>query len=264
MSAGFPAFAPKLASECVGFREGYFGELALLEERNFWFRARNFLILWAMDKYFPDCRSFLEIGCGTGFVLNGVYSKYPSMRLFGSEIFTAGLKFAAKRVPSAQLYQMDARKIPFREEFDLIGAFDVLEHIDEDEAVIAEASKALRPGGGLLLSVPQHRSLWSRQDEYACHVRRYDPGELRARVERAGFEVATEVSFVSILMPLLWMSRRLKRRSTTAFDPFDELRLNNVTNMILEKVMSLERTLIMSGFRSSVGGSLLLAARKKG
>ena len=68
---------------------------------------------------------------------------------------------------------MDARNIPFRDEFDVIGAFDVLEHIDEDVAVIDEVRKALRPGGGFLMSVPQHPALWSQQDERAFHVRRY-------------------------------------------------------------------------------------------
>ena len=130
--AGFPAFAPELASANSGFREDYFRDLAALEAGNFWFRARNKLIIWAMQTYRPDCERFLEVGCGTGFVLSGIRTAFPSAELSGSEIFSAGLAFAAERVPSATFYQMDARAIPFRDHFDVIGAFDVLEHIDDD------------------------------------------------------------------------------------------------------------------------------------
>jgi hypothetical protein len=95
MLAGFNAFAPALAVENEGFRQEYFGELAGLEAGNFWFRARNELIAWAMTKYFPGCKSFLEVGCGNGFVLGRIRSEFPSIELSGSEIFSAGLEFAA-------------------------------------------------------------------------------------------------------------------------------------------------------------------------
>ena len=163
MIAGFKAFAPDLALENEGFREEYFGALAELEAGNFWFRARNDLIVWALQTYFPDRRTFLEIGCGTGFVLAGIHAADPSIELSGSEIFSAGLAFAAARVPSAQFSQMDARHIPFRDEFDVIGAFDVLEHIEDDESVIAEVGRALRPGGGFLVSVRSIRRSGARR-----------------------------------------------------------------------------------------------------
>lgn len=262
---GFSAFAPALALKNEGFRADYFGELAALEASNFWFRARNDLIVWAMKTYFPDCRTFLEVGCGTGFVLSGIRSAYPSIELSGSEIFSTGLGFAARRVPSAQFYQMDARDIPFRDEFDVIGAFDVLEHIDDDEAVIAEVVRALRPGGGFLISVPQHPSLWSPQDEHAFHVRRYTATELRRKVEAAGFEVIRMTSFVSLLLPMMFASRlRMRDRTTDVeFDAIDELRQPRAVNMVLGAVMTIERTLIRRGLSFPAGGSLLLACRKK-
>ena len=261
---GFNAFAPGLALENEGFREEYFGELAQLEADNWWFRARNALIIWAMDRYLPDCRDFLEIGCGTGFVLSGIRSASPSIELSGSEIFSAGLAFAAKRVPSAQFSQMDARHIPFREAFDAIGAFDVVEHIDDDEAVFAEVGKALRPGGSLLITVPQHPSLWSPQDEHAHHARRYTAAELARKVETAGFEVIRMTSFVSLLLPMMFASRFRMRRGPAgeAFDAMDELRQPRAVNMALEAVMKIERTLIRRGLSLPAGGSLLLVARK--
>jgi SAM-dependent methyltransferase len=260
------AFAPDLALENEGFREAYFGALADLEAGNFWFRARNDLIVWALQTYFPESRTFLEIGCGTGFVLGGIHAAEPSIELSGSEIFSAGLAFAAKRVPAATFSQMDARRIPFRDEFDVIGAFDVLEHIDDDESVIAEVARALRPGGGFLISVPQHQSLWSPQDVHAHHVRRYGARELRGKVEAAGFEVMRMTSFVSLLLPMMVVSRWRPRECGAAsgdFDAIGALRMPRPVNIVLETVMTIERSLIRHGVSFPAGGSLLMVARKR-
>ncbi len=160
---------------------------------------------------------------------------------------------------------MDARHIPYREEFDVIGAFDVLEHIEEDEAVLAEVSHALRPGGGFLATVPQHPSLWSLQDEHAHHVRRYTAGGLRRKVERAGFDVVRMTSFVSLLLPMMVAARARTRGRTTdvGFDAIDELRQPRAVNGALGAVMTFERALIRRGLSLPAGGSLLLVARKR-
>ena len=262
---GVFAFAPALASTGAGFREDYFADLAAIEAGSFWFRARSALIIWAMRRYVRDPRTFLEIGCGTGFVLSGVRAAFPSVELSGSEIFSAGLAFAAKRVPSARFYQMDARNIPFREHFDVIGAFDVLEHIDEDEAVLDEVRKALRPGGGFLMSVPQHPALWSQQDERAFHVRRYTAAGLRRKLEAAGFEVVRMASFVSLLLPMMFASRLRMRECTTdtEVDAIAALRLPRAVNIGLEAVMTVERALIGRGLSFPAGGSLLVVARAR-
>ena len=68
----------------------------------------------------------------------------PTCAFPGSELFSQGLAFAAERLPGAELMQMDARSIPYVAEFDAIGAFDVLEHIVEDEMVLRETNKALK------------------------------------------------------------------------------------------------------------------------
>nr|VFK32012.1 MAG: Methyltransferase domain-containing protein [Candidatus Kentron sp. MB]VFK35037.1 MAG: Methyltransferase domain-containing protein [Candidatus Kentron sp. MB]VFK77126.1 MAG: Methyltransferase domain-containing protein [Candidatus Kentron sp. MB] len=126
---GYPALAPMLAKGGTHFHPGIYPELAALEAGNFWFRARNRLIVWALMRCFPRMQRFLEIGCGTGFVLSGVAKVFPETKLTGTDVFSAGLAYAAHRIPNAELHQMDARYIPYREEFDVIGAFDVLEHI---------------------------------------------------------------------------------------------------------------------------------------
>ena len=74
---------------------------------------------------------------------------------------------AVSRVPDVQLYQLDGRRLPFEEEFDVVGAFDVLEHVDDDGLVLAQMHQATKPGGGIIVSVPQHPWLWSAVDEFS-------------------------------------------------------------------------------------------------
>lgn len=262
-TGGFAILAPELAHGGAGYKPEAYAELATLEARNFWFRARNQLIIWAMQRHFPSMQRYMEIGCGTGFVLSGVAQAYAQARVTGSEIFSTGLPYALERVPNAELLQMDARHIPYEDEFDVIGAFDVLEHIEEDEMVLSEMTRALHPNGGIILTVPQHPQLWSRQDEYACHVRRYKMGELREKVRRAGFHIAFETSFVSLLLPAMAASRLMQSRRHEAIDEMAELRLPKLLNSTFEAMMKVERLLIRMGMRFPIGGSDLLVAKKR-
>ena len=255
---GLVRFCDDPPAEAGGFKQEYFARLAQLEPGNFWFRARNQLLLWALQTYFPTAQSLFEVGCGTGFVLAAIREAGTGIRLTGSEIFRDGLIFAADRLPNVELYQMDARQIPFEREFDVVGAFDVLEHIAGDELVLSEMFKATKPGGGILLTVPQHQFLWSELDRHSMHQRRYNRAELRGKVERAGFRVERITSFVSFLLPLMILSRR-KRKDQ---DLWVEFQINRSLNAFFEKTLAAERALIRSGLSFPVGGSLLLVARK--
>lgn len=259
---GYLSFAPEEAQSNEGFQPHHFAELADAEAGHFWFRSRNRLIIWALRHFFPRARNFLEIGCGTGFVLSGVAEANPQLEMSGSEIHSAGLNYAANRVKHATLFQMDARDIPFENEFDVIGAFDVLEHIEEDEKVLAQMFHAISAGGGVILTVPQHRFLWSQQDEYACHVRRYEAQELHDKVEQAGFRVESATSFVSLLLPLMFLSRLSKRKPVENYDAAQEFRISGPANRVLERVLDLERMMIRAGISFPAGGSRLMIARK--
>lgn len=259
---GIEAHAPEFANDGGGFKPEYFSELSRLEAENFWFRARNELILWALKTYKPDASTFLEVGCGTGFVLSGVARACPEMTLSGSEIFLAGLSYAAKRVPSAHFMQMDARRVPFVEEFDAIGAFDVLEHIEEDEIVLAQLYRAIKPGGVLLLTVPQHPWLWSASDQYACHVRRYTRSEIEKKVLTAGFELLRSSSFVTSLLPVMVLSRFFHKKKIKNFDPTSELKINSKLNELFYRLMILDILGIKRGINLPIGGSRIIVAHK--
>jgi SAM-dependent methyltransferase len=262
---GIPHFAAGISA---GANESYdpawYEELARLEDGNFWFRARNRLIGWLAGRHLPGEIDFLEIGCGTGYVLQMLRREFPGWRVRAAEAHAEGLQFAARRVGGeVELAQMDARAIPYREEFDAVGAFDVIEHIREDVEVLREIRAALKPGGVLLASVPQHMFLWSRFDELSCHVRRYSMAELSARLDETGFELVETTSFNSLLLPLMWLSR-VARKSAADVDMLDELRIGRASNALLSAVLALEFGLVRAGVRWPAGGSRVLVARKPG
>ena len=255
-----PLFSPELAMDNDGFKQEFFEELFFLEGNSFWFVARNKLISWVIRKYFSQVRNMLEIGCGTGYVLSGIKDAFPGMSLYGSEIFLEGLKFADKRLSDVNLLQMDARYIPFEQEFDLIGIFDVLEHIDEEKTVLEQTYRAVKPGGGIILTVPQHKFLWSKHDELACHVRRYERKTLNMLIEKSGFKVERVTSFVSLLFPLIMFSRLNKKRRNN--DPCSEYAIPGFINTVFQRIMSIERMLIERGVDFKWGSSLLVVAKK--
>jgi SAM-dependent methyltransferase len=261
-SRGRVIFATEPRDDREAFDPRSFEHLPAAEERSFWFRSRNELIFWALRSYFPDSRSLLEVGCGTGFVLAGLHRRFPELALAGGELFAAGLDLAAERVPEATLYQFDARSLPFDREFNVIGAFDVLEHVDQDQVVLREMYRALKPGGGVLLTVPQHPQLWSDVDDFSRHERRYRASELRAKLERAGFELERLTSFVSLLLPLMAASRTRQRKGPDSFDPLAEYRHRPFVDSALEWLMGLERSLIRLGLSLPAGGSLLAVAKR--
>ena len=246
-----------------GFKKHYFKELVTLEEGNFWFGARNKLILWMLSRYSPEMKSFLEIGCGTGFVIAAISKRFPHARLLGSEYLQEGLVFARQRLPEVEFLQMDARRIAYQSEFDTIGAFDVLEHIKEDDVILQQLYQALKPGGIVCITVPQHRWLWSAVDEYACHVRRYTANELHEKIRTAGFEIIRSTSFVRLLLPAMYLSRLLKQKKMDVrVDAMSELRINLILNKLFAWLLNVELLLIRSGMTLPVGGSRLTVARK--
>jgi len=233
-----------------------------LQERSFWFRGRNRLIQDLVLRFFPAAGTLLEVGCGSGFVLAGLRAVLPAAQLVGSEIYVHGLGYAAERVgPPCELLQIDARSIPYVAEFDVIGAFDVLEHIDEDEVVLKEIQRALKPGGGLMLTVPQHPWLWSKADEFACHRRRYRRHELADKLRQNGFVILRDTSFVSLLLPALLLQRLMASRSD-GYDPERELALPGPIDRLFEATLDCERWLIRMGIDLPLGGSRVVVARK--
>ena len=241
------------------FPSSSYGQLAQAESGHWWFRVRNMVVIWALTKKVKPFNNLLEVGCGTGYVLEGISRTWPKIELHGSEYFEEGLEYARKRVPTAELRQLDATTMDEIDRYDVVAAFDVIEHIEQDETVLRNLARAIRPGGSLVLTVPQHRWLWSQVDEYACHVRRYSREELVNKVQQSGLQVSYVSSFVSLLVPLMWLSRK---RASSQHDPMSEFNIPRWLNKSLEIFMKTELLLLKAGVRFPVGGSLLLIATK--
>jgi SAM-dependent methyltransferase len=262
---GIKCYAPELAFDNKDFDKNAFGILYKLEEKNFWFRARNNVLKILFGRYFGKDTGgkFLEIGCGTGFVLKGL-EKFKNLKLFGAEIYLEGLKYSKLRLPDVEFVQLDATTLPFEKEFDCIGAFDVLEHIEKDENVMAGVYKALKEKGFFFISVPQYMFMWSYLDDIACHKRRYSKKEIVTKLEKTGFEVVYTSSFVFLLFPLMYISRLLQKNKNenSDYDPLGELKINFIVNFIFRVFMKIDEWLIKLGIRLPFGGSLIVIARK--
>lgn len=247
----------------AGYDPAHFGVLAELEGGNFWFEARNALIIWTLRRFFAGAARVLEVGVGTGFAMQGIAEALPAAELCASDLHLEGLRYAAARLHRrARLIQVDVRSLPFAGAFDVICAFDVLEHIREDERALVEMHRALRGPGGIVLTVPQHAFLWSPADEAAGHARRYGPAELARKVEAAGFTILLKTSFVSLLLPAMYLSRARSRQSGR-YDLERELTVPALMNAVMRRVSAVELAAIRSGVRFPAGGSQLLVAVRR-
>lgn len=244
-----------------GYDPDLFDRLVEIEERSFWFRGRNRLIVELVRGLSAPGERFLEVGCGTGYVLQAL-ARECGLQATGTELFAEGLVHARRRLPEAELVQLDAREMQFDGDFDLAGSFDVIEHIDDDLAVLRGMRQAVRPGGFVLLTVPQHPWLWGPADMHAQHLRRYRRAQLVARMQAAELAPLLVTSFVSSLLPIMALARWRDRRTRSDFDALSGLVLPTPVSRLFELLLDGERWLIRHGVRLPAGGSLVAVARR--
>lgn len=166
-----------------GYAAAFFERLFDVEERHFWFRARNRVIASVVRQQTrqlaPGYR-VLEVGCGTGNVLRLLAQACIKGSVVGLDLLEAGLRYARRRA-SCPLVQGDLRNLPFRPGFSVIGLFDVLEHQPDDLGLLRDLRALLALDGVLILTVPAHQFLWSYFDEASRHCRRYELDDLSDR-----------------------------------------------------------------------------------
>jgi SAM-dependent methyltransferase len=247
----------------------YFEPLFATEDRHFWFLARNRVICQLAAKALPvdGLGRLLEVGCGTGFVLRALEKEFPEKLVTGMDLFLEGLRLANQRV-TCGLVQGDLAAPPFKGGFDLVGMFDVLEHIEDDRGVLDHLFKLVKPGGSLLLTVPADPGLWSYFDVASCHFRRYSLQDLREKVQAAGFDVNFTSPFIALTYPALRFQRLLMNKSgtdnpeTAADQAEEDLKIIPVINDIVKWILYLEADWLARGRRLPFGSSLVLLARK--
>jgi SAM-dependent methyltransferase len=153
-------------------------------------------------------KKILEIGCGQGSMGTRLAAQHPYL---GVEPDTESYKIAEARVTSVggEVIHGTSDDAPAGHTYDLVCAFEVLEHIEDDQAALADWSKFVAPGGHLMLSVPAFQRMFGPMDRHAGHFRRYEPAGLTALLEGAGF---TEVEIVVYAWPLGYALEAVRNR----------------------------------------------------
>ena len=190
---------------------GAYDAVARVEDRHWWYRSRNDVIARALAGLTPGCA--VEIGCGTGFVLAAL--ERLGWRVLGLDMRIEGLRHARRRT-DAPLVRTGAACVPLAAPVDLVVLCDVLEHTDEVPLVQA-AVAALRPGGHVLVTVPARPSLWSSEDVFVGHRRRYTSETLLAALQHAGLHVVVLRPFHACVTPLA--ARAVKKERAAAAPP---------------------------------------------
>jgi SAM-dependent methyltransferase len=126
--------------------------------------------------------------------------------------------------------------------YHLIGAFDVIEHIDDDQAALASIAAKLRPGGKFVMTVPAHQWMWSAHDVVNHHKRRYSKRALRSLIDASPLKLECIGYFNSLLFPLA-MAERIASRALGKEDGSVKLPPAPL-NATLETVFAAERYLV--------------------
>ncbi len=264
---GIKCFSPDVAKSYSDYPDGGFDITDENAKSSFWVHSRNRLFKRIVRKHLnaSSGTSLLEIGCGTGEFIRNI-SDTENLNITGSEVYLKGLAIAKKKLPEVEFIQLDVTQGIIDARFDMIVAFDVIEHIDDDIAAISNIYEMLKVGGTLVVSVPQHMLLWSRLDEIVKHKRRYSRPELVAKLQANGFAIGYLTSFVFVLFPLMLVSRLLDKRrehpDTDGQALEKRVSFPPLLNWAMDGLMRIDELLIRIGFSLPFGGTLLVVARK--
>ena len=225
-----------------------------------WFTHRLNVIRRAFAKHVGTNEDVLEVGAGTGHTARALVADgYGSLSL--GDIHRNGLLYA-KQYGLTKLYQFDLSSPPFRDHFDVVALFDVLEHLPDDELAVRNIRAMLRPGGRILLTVPAHRWLWGPVDVISSHRRRYERKGLNSLLVSGGFEVLECRYFFTAMVPGLLLRSLLSRDlSLENVARKSGLELSRLGNVVLT-LASGPGDVLLSPLRNVTGGSLLAVARK--
>lgn len=229
-----------------------------VESGHWWYRVRRELVIALLAKYCrPGCE-MLDIGCGPGLLLKELKAKgYQAQG-----IDMSGLAVAYCRNKGlSDVQQGSATALPFTDNsFDVILLLDVLEHIENDKAALAEAKRVLKHDGLIIIFVPCFSWLWGYQDIISQHFRRYTLGGLQGALEN-NFTVVRKTYFNFFLFIPILVIRGLM--NLLKLQDQREAKMNNpALNKILYFIFFLEKKLINLGGRFPFGVSALLVAKK--
>jgi SAM-dependent methyltransferase len=210
-------------------------------ERSYWWHVGRRALLsdmlrWGVPQ--DPARPGLDLGCGTGanFALLEPYGRF-----FGSEM-EGSLWAGGRPKPPRPVVLARGEALPFADgTFGLCTFFDVLEHIEAEDAFLREVGRVLRPGGWVFLSVPAYEFLWSDHDVSLHHFRRYTRGALKDVLARNGLAIVRVTYAMATIFPLIAGYRLLsKLRAPSADAHTSYVELPAWVNRLLTKVLASE------------------------
>jgi SAM-dependent methyltransferase len=245
-----------------------YDQFADIERRHWWFVARRRIVASVLRRMFPPAedRRILDVGCGTGGMLD-MLTEFGSV-VCGMDMSEQAIEYCRHRglAERVQLYcgALPDDMPPSTAAWDVITAFDVIEHLDDDEKTLRDVFSVLAPGGTFVVTVPAFEFLWGPHDDLNHHRRRYTSAMLRGRLQRAGFEMERLTYFNSILFPAIAavrVGRRALARGRQREPKSDFTMPPKVVNGALTSLFAGE-AIALSRMSLPVGVSLLAVARK--
>ncbi|MGC8783457.1 MAG: class I SAM-dependent methyltransferase [Armatimonadota bacterium] len=230
------------------------------EDHYWWFVSRRELVDSLVRRLpLPHQAIIVDVGCGTGATAMQL-RRYGTV--IGVDISLLALSWSRQRGLN-NLLLAAAERLPIApESVDVIVATDILEHLDDDVAVLKEFYRALKPGGYVVITVPAYSILWSEHDLALMHRRRYVARVLAKRSHAAGFKITRLTYALFFLFPLALVMRLLKRRPTPGKEPEAQLPpLPAWLNRLLIHVQRIE-TAMLSYLRFPWGVSVVAVLRK--
>lgn len=173
-----------------------------IETRHWWFRARRDIVVGLLAAAAPPGRPrrVLDIGCGTGMMINALR---PFGDVFGIDPDEQAVAYSRAKVahPSRVRQGSLPDDLPRDQRFAIVTLLDVLEHVEDDVEALRAVHAVLEPDGILFVTVPAFMALWSGHDEINRHKRRYTMRELTAKLTRTGFTLRKCSYFNTLLFP---------------------------------------------------------------
>jgi len=227
-----------------------------------WFRGRRELFFSLLDGSIKGpLKAGLDAGCGP-MTNESLYGRFAERWVALDNSMESFREPAASRNVKAVIGGLD--RAPVREEsVDLVLLLDVLEHIDDDKAVILELGRCLKKGGLLLISVPAFNCLWSRHDEQAGHRRRYRSGDIVRLCQENALSVLDGHYFNTALFVPIYIARKILKILPGGKNVIESNLSPGFADPLLRLVLTIERWVSFSLFRMPFGTSFVLLARKK-
>lgn len=189
-------------------QEDFYAEYSEIEDTHWWFRGRREIFTRLLAPFTGSNRRILDIGFGTGAMLVFL-ARYG--HVIGMDMAADAIRFARTRCDVPMLLGSITHVPLETASVDMVTAFDIIEHVDDEAAAFAELGRVCRPGGHLLLTAPAFQFLWGNQDVVSHHRRRYTLAALDARIRAAGFTPRRLSYFNAILFPAVAAVRVVRR-----------------------------------------------------